>query len=729
MKASRINSGKERSVMPLLCRYPRLTGAAALLLTAAGSFKLFVYEDYRGGALLLISAFALATLFLRSRVFAAAAVEGDSRSEERLSSLRSELASFKEKEAKQHHHDYMNRALKTLYDRAYEFDLTHDSILRGAEFFQKSGCGTASLTEAIKDCAEKRVHPDDKEKYLQFSLPANIRQRFLKGQSKFSLEYRTLTDEPDKYRWKSAAATTFMDTETASLLSVWFLRDITEECEQREMLRELADRDSLTGLLNKKSTEERITASLEELGPVEGTGCLIMLDLDNFKKINDMMGHIFGDAVLSSVAQLLRATYGECPVGRVGGDEFMVFVRSCNEEELSARLGAFTEAICAMHRSSSSSFRMSVSTGASRFPQDRTTFKELYKKADTALYSVKQEGKNKFRFYEPSMEGTVLGENRLTAWDMNCEDDNMAYFADNPAPAAFRILYNAQDRKLAVKAVIEQIVRHFSLSRGYIFENSPDETLYTEVYEFCNDGVTPSISRFQNRSYATDRPDYFSNFDSRGIFWMETKVTPEPLKTVFKAQGITSLLQVALIIRGKFRGFIGFDCCDKDRSLTSAEKSVLSVSAQIIASFAAQEIENKMLLRRINGIHMTIYSLELPACVVNTDTSEVIFVNKKMKELLGDIHCGSKCWKAIFDREEPCESCPLKQAAAGEAGKSILFMPKIQKWYQISVIPIEWETDNASLLLGYEVTSFMKDKAAPAPERHKTEPSKSQKVS
>jgi diguanylate cyclase (GGDEF)-like protein len=158
-----------------------------------------------------------------------------------------------------------------------------------------------------------------------------------------------------------------------------------------EQLRELALRDPLTGLLNRRALEDRLFDTVEDCRRRETECVLAILDVDDFKKINDVCGHAGGDAVLAKVATTLSLASREGDlVGRLAGDEFLiVFTDVANAD---ARF---------LVRRLSSELRRSglrCSLGAAIFPRDANDADSLVRAADLALYAVKAAGKNGFAF-------------------------------------------------------------------------------------------------------------------------------------------------------------------------------------------------------------------------------------------------------------------------------------------------------------------------------------------
>lgn len=161
-----------------------------------------------------------------------------------------------------------------------------------------------------------------------------------------------------------------------------------------------AETDLLTGVNNKLSTEAKIQEYIRN-NP-GGQGVLVLIDVDNFKKINDTMGHAFGDEVLRNLGMRLKSLYRATDIiGRIGGDEFIVFLKDIHDmgviERETRKLETFFRDF---EVGEYTKYSVGASLGATVYPIDGQDFETLYKNADTALYYVKQHGKNRLCFYK-----------------------------------------------------------------------------------------------------------------------------------------------------------------------------------------------------------------------------------------------------------------------------------------------------------------------------------------
>ena len=165
-----------------------------------------------------------------------------------------------------------------------------------------------------------------------------------------------------------------------------------EQLERNASLEQLAERDGLTGLLNHRAFHLRLAAEVAHAELVGSALSLLLVDLDHFKEINDQFGHLAGDEVLCKVSEVLQevARDGDV-VARVGGEEFCVLLP--NTAPIGARLPA--ERVRSAVAILRDPVPLTVSIGVSSFPDDASTARDLFERADAALYEAKRRGRNR----------------------------------------------------------------------------------------------------------------------------------------------------------------------------------------------------------------------------------------------------------------------------------------------------------------------------------------------
>jgi diguanylate cyclase (GGDEF)-like protein len=176
---------------------------------------------------------------------------------------------------------------------------------------------------------------------------------------------------------------------------------VFERAELFEKMRELATKDTLTGLFLRNTFLERLKEELERARLTDTKLALGILDIDNFKTINDTYGHIVGDLVLKRTARILVNVVGDAGnmVCRYGGEEFVFFIVHTNKEEtkgVAKRIKKEINNTLINFRRKNINFTASL--GVVIYPYDGTEYLELLEKADALLYKAKREGKNKVCF-------------------------------------------------------------------------------------------------------------------------------------------------------------------------------------------------------------------------------------------------------------------------------------------------------------------------------------------
>ncbi len=252
-------------------------------------------------------------------------------------------------------------------------------------------------------------------------------------------------------------------------------RSLADRLEQKT--REVSDmksksrQDALTGLWNRAHTEETVNELISE----GAKGALLMIDMDNFKAINDNYGHIAGDRTLKMFADTLRTFSDEGDVlCRIGGDEFVVFINGITSKaELSNRAADIISDLCYKIEQCKFETNSSVSIGIAQTPEDGTEFNKLYNSADKALYYVKQNGKNSYHFFsdkvqqENSRGSKTVDLNYLREFMSRADSGRGAYLLDFES---FHHVYNF------IRRFVERSSRDVQTVLFTVCENSSQES-------------------------------------------------------------------------------------------------------------------------------------------------------------------------------------------------------------------------------------------------------------
>ena len=304
-----------------------------------------------------------------------------------------------------------------------------------------------------------------------------------------------------------------------------------------------AERDPLTGLYNKTATKTLIQSFLRT-DSRDTYDAFMIVDIDNFKEINDTLGHLFGDSVLTDLAQEMQDLFrANDVIGRIGGDEFIVFLRGMNHKShIESKADDICKIFSLIYSDEDSGAKVSGSLGIALFPKDGDTFDELYRKADIALYTSKRAGKSCFTFYSgeesvPSDDEKPISRVERYQKGMDMVGSSSGFGGDLLA-GAFEMSESGIDMDDAVRSVIEKTGKHFRFGRivvseclrdgrtfldTYIWRSKSVEAARTDKITFSNKELNEFCARFDKNFIQTISADGNSPLhDNAYVTYMNT---------------------------------------------------------------------------------------------------------------------------------------------------------------------------------------------------------------
>ncbi len=467
-------------------------------------------------------------------------------------------------------------------DVIFEWDMATDCVTYSTNWKEKFGYEPIRERASILLPTVSHLHPDDMADVGRFIRSMEH------GKPYEEIDFRVSNAE-GRYQWCRLRATAQFDSEGQTCRVIGVLSDINDAKRAQQELQAQAERDALTKLLNKQSARNRIESYLSQ-GGTHGA-VLFIIDIDDFKLVNDRYGHMFGDAVLGNVATAIAQLFrGEDIVARIGGDEFMVALLNGMDggrvEAVARRIvGCFERAL----QDLPSNCHVSCSVGISRAPQHGKDFQTLFQRADMALYQAKAHGKNQFQLYDPSMEGVTFGQAAPLAVASRTEidsDQNGPDVLSDLVTGVFRMLNGAENLDRAIDMILELVGRRLGVGRAYLFESSADGRSCSNTHEWCAEGVAPQIGTLQNIPYASLSVPYSSLFNEQGVFYCnDVSALPADIAALLEPQGVQSMLQCAMRHKGRFCGWVGFDDCERRVLWTQPQIEVLLFIAEMLMLF------------------------------------------------------------------------------------------------------------------------------------------------
>lgn len=249
--------------------------------------------------------------------------------------------------------------------------------------------------EDIQQVLDKLLMDKDKKKLIDAYI------EYKKGATKEIYNQVPVKDKEDNIKWLLISGKGIVDA-NANLKTInGIVFDITKLKEQEAYIEHLAYHDPLTELPNRRKFMNKLKEEIDR----EKKGAVMLLDLDNFKSINDTLGHVYGDRILKKVSELLLDVADEkIFLSRFGGDEFLLLIR--DEENLDS-IENYAKKIANLFKDkfvmNNNEIYITFSMGITRYPYDTEDVDQLIMNADTAMYQAKHSGKNNYIFFNSEM--------------------------------------------------------------------------------------------------------------------------------------------------------------------------------------------------------------------------------------------------------------------------------------------------------------------------------------
>lgn len=315
-----------------------------------------------------------------------------------------------------------------------------DALLQSADTYD----------ELTAFAAGQWVYGDDRQAFEHFFTRTRLLDKYYKKDCSLKMECRVL-DSQGNSLWTEICIFLLPDADQDEVRAMILIRNIDKEKRRSLELENRSQIDPLTGLLNRGTVIEEVSILLEH-SPLSSRHIFIMVDIDFFKSLNDQMGHQFGDQVLREISNILKTSVRVNDiVGRLGGDEFVMCLRDIPLNTLlEQKLGSI---ITHLSRHYEEGICVSGSMGVAVYPKDGTSFDELYMRADAALYTAKEMGRNQFVFYQQGMEQKKRDRSRYKETtepgaDMEITDQQSKSTDNKEYRTEFSLLKQLEERDL-----------------------------------------------------------------------------------------------------------------------------------------------------------------------------------------------------------------------------------------------------------------------------------------
>lgn len=391
--------------------------------------------------------------------------------------------------------------------------------------------------------------------------------------------------ESERYAWYRLTYKSILGMNGKIIRVVGRMMDIDQEKQEQEQLSQQAKKDPLTGLLNKAATRGEVAEYLRKCQ--DKSHAMLVIDIDNFKMINDTFGHLFGDSVLVDIAEKIVASFRTSDiVGRVGGDEFLVFMKEVESQIVEDKARLLCEKIKQQYQEDDLSVDISCSVGIAFFNQDGSNYDKLFERADYAMYQAKSAGKNQYRFTDHV--GREAGFIRRKASGRQDRDAHSREQDENFLSAAFSLLTYSRNINNSLNLLLERIGKRYNLDVVAVLEDvrGTKEFIQTNCWKRGSGIVNDPVYQGSYEEWGSYIPD----FDDRGILAVDDYDSEEwKGKSVRLRSGrhIRSLINCRFQSRDDRRGMVTYCMLSQTRGWSEYEKENFQKISKIIAVFVS----------------------------------------------------------------------------------------------------------------------------------------------
>lgn len=393
---------------------------------------------------------------------------------------------------------------------------------------------------------------------------------------KAGLDAKVFHERSENIRYECKLHTTYKEDIRDKVVGLVFVTS-EKKPKKRYYLTEEAY-DAGTGLLNKRAIHEYALEKMQE----EAKGVyLAIMDVDDFKKINDGFGHMFGDEVLAKVSEVIRSVLKSRGVaGRFGGDEFMIVFEGIDTQETLCRILETIARHVGWAFSEVEGLSVTMSMGISKYPEDGTAYEELFRKADKCLYVAKAEGKNRFVLYNEDRHNAVVNEEATDRWiglKANISD------AEKYTVISELMLKLHDEGKSAL---------HFTMEQMQVYFDIDGVALYVGKEMARVDSVGKYMNPVQNLTCIYEEA-YQEYFDEQGVY-MEDHIQRLENKApaayhMYAQQEVKEMIQCAVMAGNGPLAVVSFDFFNRAPKLGKTDKGLIKIAGRMMAQIIADE--------------------------------------------------------------------------------------------------------------------------------------------
>lgn len=446
--------------------------------------------------------------------------------------------------------------------------------------------------------------------------------------------------------------------------------------------RELYSTDALTGLWDKLSVKTQVQHFLlEDFGT--GQHAMLVMDIDNFKSLNDDMGRVFGNTMIQVIADEIRGCLQEGDIaGRVGGDKFLIFLRDRAREEVIEVAKQLNQVFHDRCEEEGATTRVTGSIGISFYPKDGKTYDQLFYKAEEAMYVMKSRGKNWYHFYTGDEDTEIHTPTKQGRYHF----DSFGHFEDagdyerQITAFAFDVLASARDFATGMNVLLDKVGKRYELDRIRVMRISYENRAFEGLY-LWQDKEMVMPEEPQTYGHFATLEDLQEGFGENGVIVIDNVQKETMLQDMYNYA--TELGMTAFISCGiynddnKMIGYISFEVDYGERKWHKEERDTFCFLTKMITHFllvhadsrkSDQKIERLTNYDKVTGLYLysnfknemaRVMSMAQPGslAIVNSDISNFKYINDTYGLEVGDKILKSFAEKTIINNRYCVAGC------------------------------------------------------------------------
>lgn len=377
---------------------------------------------------------------------------------------------------------------------------------------------------------------------------------------------------------------------------VGFLKNVEKDRKEQDKLKNVIERDSMTGLYSKTHASYLVNQILADKTKMNA---LLVIDLDNFKSVNDKLGHLIGDAVIMDMAMNLKTTFRKYDIlGHIGGDEFMVLMKDIKSEEIvNKKCDQLRDILRQVYHHEGEEVSVSSSIGIAISPQHGLDYKTLFTHADIALAQSKKDGKDMQTIYNEKFDKLKVNDSKDDAKGNSLLSQNFRKMLANPMEYIFQMVFNSKDTSLSVKILLEIFAKYFKVHRAYVYWHIDGPYWPRILFDYVREGFKKTEIAHDPPLRLQIRRRYRDTKNGRFSECSDTSKLSDRARKEFERRQVRSYIECAVMDGEKFIGCVGFDDCSQARTWSKEEHEILFAFAEIMRRFLFGQIYFEMTKR------------------------------------------------------------------------------------------------------------------------------------